>query len=568
MTDTIPEAISRQHHLDAVRAFAMLLGIVLHGALSLSGIPWIVQDLYPNSSFMWLFFGIHGFRMPLFFMVSGYFTMMLWRRRGLKPMLRQRFLRVFVPCMLGLVTIVPALNWATTTAIEISARQDQQRRSNSESKFGLIEVIRNHDHDALEKQLANKADLNQLDPEFGVSALGWAALYGDATTAAWLLDHGADVKITDRGGHTPLHQAAFAGHLNVLKLLLQRGANPLARGPSNNTPRDSAKLDRGTTQMIAGLLRVPLRDDDELQAGRAECRARLAELTGEKDEPPSGDWTLDGIRKRYSAFLTSDRFLIRVDPKGEPLHLILTPVFHHLWFLWTLCWLVVIFAAVAVFADAVSLPRVPRRLVLSPWRLLWLVPLTMIPQLFMGVLTPGFGPDTAIGILPQPHILLYYFIFFGFGGLYHDANDSEGKLGRWWLPALLLAMVIALPAGVITLGLPVVTGLIQVLYAWAFTFGIIGLFRRYVTEENKTIRYLSDSAYWLYLTHLPMILLAQAWMRDWDIPAIVKFMFVCTLVTTVLLISYQILVKYTWIGRLLNGPRKRMPQVEAASLAP
>ena len=96
--------------------------------------------------------------------------------------------------------------------------------------------------------------------------------------------------------------------------------------------------------------------------------------------------------------------------------------------------------------------------------------------------------------------------------------------------------MIALPVGVVTLGLPVVTGVAQVIYAWAFTFGIIGLFRRYVTEENKTIRYLSDSAYWLYLVHLPLIVLAQAWVRDWDLSAFVKFTFVCTIVTVILLI--------------------------------
>ena len=562
LTTTTTETVSRQHHLDAVRAFAMLLGIVLHGALSLGGIPWMVQDLHPNPLFMWLFFGIHGFRMPLFIMVSGYFTMLLWRRRGLKPMLRQRFLRVFIPCMLGLVTIVPALNWATTTAFEISARQDQQRRPKNSTTYAVTEAIRNHDLDALKKEFENKADLNKLDPEFGLSLLGWAGLYGDADIAAWLIDHGADVNSKTKDGFTPLHQAAFLGHLDVLELLIQHGANPLARGPMNDTARDSTKADIGYTKYITGLLRVPLRDEDELQAGRAECRARLSELTGEKDAPETSDWSLDGIRKRYAAFLGSDLFLIRLDPKGEPFHLILTPVFHHLWFLWTLCQLVVIFAIFVVVAEAVSLPRVPRWMVLSPFRLLWLIPITMIPQLLMGVFSPGFGPDTSVGILPQPHVLLYYLVFFGFGAFYYDANDAEGKLGRWWLPSLLASIVIALPAGVVTLGMPVATGLIQAVYAWALTFAIIGLFRRYVTEENKTIRYLSDSAYWLYLVHLPLIVLAQAWVRDWDMSAFVKFTLICACVTALLLISYQLLVRYTWIGRLLNGPRKQAIKVD------
>ena len=56
-------------------------------------------------------------------------------------------------------------------------------------------------------------------------------------------------------------------------------------------------------------------------------------------------------------------------------------------------------------------------------RMLWFIPITMVPQWFMGRLTPGFGPDTSIGIIPQPHVFLYYMIFFGFGALYYDSDD-------------------------------------------------------------------------------------------------------------------------------------------------
>ena len=45
--------------------------------------------------------------MPLFFLLSGYCTMLVVRRRGLGSLLRQRFARIFVPLVLALVTIVP-----------------------------------------------------------------------------------------------------------------------------------------------------------------------------------------------------------------------------------------------------------------------------------------------------------------------------------------------------------------------------------------------------------------------------------------------------------------------------
>src|SRR5208283_2128928 len=93
------------------------------------------------------------------------------------------------------------------------------------------------------------------------------------------------------------------------------------------------------------------------------------------------DRGLDGMRNSYAAFLTSDRFQIRWSREREPFHLILSPVFDHLWFLWFLCWFVAIFAVLALLAGRVAIPRFPRWLVISPLRLFWLLPLTMIPQL-------------------------------------------------------------------------------------------------------------------------------------------------------------------------------------------
>ena len=74
----------------------MLLGIVLHAALSFTSIPWVVQDSQQSESYHVLFACVHGFRMPLFFMLSGFFTAMLWRKRGLESLVKHRFQRIFL----------------------------------------------------------------------------------------------------------------------------------------------------------------------------------------------------------------------------------------------------------------------------------------------------------------------------------------------------------------------------------------------------------------------------------------------------------------------------------------
>ena len=75
MTAATVPSITRRHDLDALRAIAMLLGIALHGMISF--IPgeggWVVKDTQTSNFFGLAIASIHGFRMPLFFLISGFF---------------------------------------------------------------------------------------------------------------------------------------------------------------------------------------------------------------------------------------------------------------------------------------------------------------------------------------------------------------------------------------------------------------------------------------------------------------------------------------------------------------
>ena len=108
--------MTRFHELDALRASAMLLGIVLHACLFL--LPfWMVKDAYvysrgvDSNPCLYLVMGIHGFRMPLFFLLSGFFTALLWQRRGLGQLIKHRLQRIGVPLLAGAYTIVPLIFW-------------------------------------------------------------------------------------------------------------------------------------------------------------------------------------------------------------------------------------------------------------------------------------------------------------------------------------------------------------------------------------------------------------------------------------------------------------------------
>ena len=116
----------RYHDLDALRAAAMLLGIVLHAALFLVPDAWPVEDKKASASLPYddIFNVIHGFRMPVFFLLSGFFTAMLWQRRGLGGLLRQRLQRVGLPLAVGCVTIIPLTAWVWIVTSDYDLARD------------------------------------------------------------------------------------------------------------------------------------------------------------------------------------------------------------------------------------------------------------------------------------------------------------------------------------------------------------------------------------------------------------------------------------------------------------
>jgi ankyrin repeat protein len=67
------------------------------------------------------------------------------------------------------------------------------------------------------------------------------ALSRDPETVRILIEQGADVNMTQAGGYCPLHQAAAAGLVDLVKILLEAGAKPDLRCDQGKTPADYAR---------------------------------------------------------------------------------------------------------------------------------------------------------------------------------------------------------------------------------------------------------------------------------------------------------------------------------------
>lgn len=102
MNTTPPQ---REYFLDSIRAWLMLLGIPFHISLIYSSHTWHVNSAEP-SWWLTLFNDfVHSFRMQVFFVISGYFSYMLFLRYPMKKWWKVRVERVGIP----MLTAIPLL---------------------------------------------------------------------------------------------------------------------------------------------------------------------------------------------------------------------------------------------------------------------------------------------------------------------------------------------------------------------------------------------------------------------------------------------------------------------------
>lgn len=111
----------RYHFMDNLRAMAMLIGIVFHVALAYSPYThnlWFVADTEKSIALDFFVSFSHLFRMPLFFLISGFFALMLLERRGIADFLKNRGKRILLPFViflpLSLAAIFASITWGVS----------------------------------------------------------------------------------------------------------------------------------------------------------------------------------------------------------------------------------------------------------------------------------------------------------------------------------------------------------------------------------------------------------------------------------------------------------------------
>lgn len=222
----------------------------------------------------------------------------------------------------------------------------------------------------------------------------------------------------------------------------------------------------------------------------------------------------------------------------------------HLWFLY---YLALITALHTIGVSLLSALKVRegrthafiQDLVARPW--FFLVFTGLASNLIAWLFGWGENLPTSDAWVPNGPILLYYWFWYQLGWAIYQAKASFRSFQK---PAW----------GLLTVGALFWMMGMHWFASVAFIQASIGLFLRYADAPSTRWRYLSDSAYWVYLIHLPFTILVPALMMDWPLPYLLKLSTCIALVTAACLLSYSAFVRTTLIGRFLNGRRYPEPK--------
>ncbi|MBN8246281.1 MAG: acyltransferase family protein [Verrucomicrobia bacterium] len=245
----------------------------------------------------------------------------------------------------------------------------------------------------------------------------------------------------------------------------------------------------------------------------------------------------------------------------------------HLWFLYYLALVTAIAVTVRAAITATGDWREPlsRRsdaavawLATSPFCVVILALPTAATLWFMRI----WGMDTPDPSL-RPHlpVLLIYGGFFTLGWMLSRQRELLPIFGRltpqrWLLAAMAAGAVLLLggiernPAHPRHAAAHAAHVLAYALMMWSLVFLTLGVFQKLCSHPNAFVRYVSDSSYWMYLIHLPIVVWLQVAVAELPLHWSLKLACISMTTLAISLISYDLFVRPTWLGGMLNGRRQ------------
>ena len=237
----------------------------------------------------------------------------------------------------------------------------------------------------------------------------------------------------------------------------------------------------------------------------------------------------------------------------------------HLWFLQYLFLYCLVLAAVAVALRRTGIVRTGRH-ISQPKQ----AALAAVGWAAVATLTLALHPEIVFGFqhsfLPVAPKWIYSGAFFA-AGIWLAAHDDGLRRtmrdGWKWLAVGIVSAVAALHLGLRHLRLEAgdaeqspqwLLAIATVTAAWGITAGLIGVAARHLRATGPSVRYLASASFWTYLIHHPIVALLHIDVKVL-IPGLLtplKPLLVAAIAMACCLLSFEGLVRRTWLGRLLG----------------
>ena len=249
-------------------------------------------------------------------------------------------------------------------------------------------------------------------------------------------------------------------------------------------------------------------------------------------------------------------------PEGESLRLSTV----HLWFIYYLL-LFCLFTLFGVrFLSSIG-NSIGSYLLQQSWHLM-VLPLALLPA-SLAVMSPFPAPDS---LVPGWWGILFYGVFFYWGWLFYMDKGYLARVKKYRLALLFASMagffvlvVYSEPLQLDKVMMPYaeqnrahfIQAVVQSYLAVFLVVVILSYGKQFLSCSNRTLAYLAQSSYWVYIVHFPVLVFVQIFIGNFDLSLLFKFSISLALTMFVSLLSYQLLIRNTPIGWILSGRNEK-----------
>jgi len=179
--------------------------------------------------------------------------------------------------------------------------------------------------------------------------------------------------------------------------------------------------------------------------------------------------------------------------------------------------------------------------------------------------------DNPLTLVPEIPSLVHYYMFFAIGFIINSSKlqliSINLKSKIWLIVGIVLGIFAVIPQFYFQFTdieyynfIKISAILLYCFSSYLIVFGLWGCFNTIKFKASKQLAYLTDSSYWVYIINMPFVASIQILLIPISISIFLKFIISFLGALILSLLSYELFVRYTFLGTLINRKRVRKKQ--------